>query len=91
MNRDRLNSVPYFAATTGAFAALDGIQSMPAEQQIAGVALLFAEMCVGIGLDPSELLNQSARRALVALNSDGLTHRTEMRSLKAYVKGELAT
>jgi hypothetical protein len=90
MNRDLLNSVPYYAATTAAFAALDGIQSMPPAQQLAGVALLFTEMCDGVGIDPSEIIDQSRRRARNALSADSLTQRTEMKSLKAYVKGELA-
>lgn len=90
MDRDQLNSVPYFGATTAAFAALDGIQSMLPAQQVIGVAMLFTEFCDGLGLNPSELIDQSRRRAAIALNSDAITHRTEMRSLKAYVKGELA-
>lgn len=90
MDRDRLHSLPYFAATNSAFAALDGIQSMPPEQQVGGVAVLFTEFCDGLGLDPSEVIDQSRRRAAAAINSDAITQRTEMKALRAYIKGELA-
>lgn len=85
MDRDVLHSLHCHAATTGAYAALDGIQGLRPEQQVAGIALLFTEMCEGLSLDPSDLINQSQRRA----RDDDNFAQTEMRSLRAYIQGEL--
>lgn len=85
MNRDRLHSLHCHAATTGAFAALDGIQVMPPEQQVAGTAMLFVAMADELGLDPSELIDQARRR----MKDDDTFAQTEVKSLRAYIQGEL--
>lgn len=90
MNRDQLHNLDAWTAVRAAFAALDGIQALAPIHQVVGVALLFTAMCDGLGIDPSEIINQSRRRAVDSLNDDGLTQRTEMRALNAYVQGELA-
>jgi hypothetical protein len=90
VNRDVLNSVPAYDSVRGAYAALSGIDTLPPEVQVTGVAILFNEIATGLGLDPSELLNQAQRRADFVSQSDAITQRTEVASLRAYVKGELA-
>jgi hypothetical protein len=90
MNRDILNSVPAHVAVQGAYALLDALQGLPKSVQITGAAVLFNEIARGINADPSELLNQAQRRADFVSQSDVITQRTEVRSLRAYVKGELA-
>jgi hypothetical protein len=74
----------------GAYALLDALQGLPKSVQITGAAVLFNEIARGINADPSELLNQAQRRADFVSQSDVITQRTEVRSLRAYVKGELA-
>lgn len=87
MSNDRINSVPALAAVQAAYAAVTAVQHLTAEEQVAGIALLFFEMVRGTGISPmGNLMSASLRRS-----SDADSYyTTEIRALRAYIKDELA-
>lgn len=58
---DRINSMPALEAVRGAALALDRLQSETPEVQVMGTAVLLRTMCLGAGLDISEVLNKAER------------------------------
>lgn len=58
---------------------------MRPEEQVAGVAVLFAAMCEGLSLNPSQVIDASYRRMSV----DDTFHKREVKALRDYVQGEL--
>jgi hypothetical protein len=85
MNNDKLNSVGPLAAVQSAYAAITAIQHLPAEDQVAGVALLFTTIVEELKLNPYQIIGASVRRAK---DSDSY-YTTEIRALRAYIQGEL--
>lgn len=85
MNPDSRNNVKPFPALHAAFTALDGVQSLPPHMQVVGVAVLFREMCIRLGLDKAQVLNAAERIA-----HDADSHYTHhLRALHAYIDNEL--
>lgn len=89
MDRDAYHSVPASSAVSCAYACLNTLQGYRPEVQVAGVAVLFNEIAQGLGMDPTALMEHAQRRADFTSQSDVITQRTEVRSIRAYVKGEL--
>lgn len=85
MNTDKLHSVPPLNAVQAAYAAVTAIQHLPAEEQVAGVALLFNTIVTELNLSPLTLIGAAARRAK---DADSY-YTTEIRALRAYVRDEL--
>ena len=74
-----------FPALHAAFTALDGVQALPPHLQVIGLAVLFREMCVRLGLDISQVLNAAERIA-----HDADSHYTpHLRALHAYIDNEI--
>lgn len=84
--RDQLHAVSAPRAVQVALQALDGIQGENPGEQVAGVFLLAYTMAVRLGLDVSELFNQSQRR----FDHADTYYRREAAALFAYMTGELA-
>lgn len=61
LDRDRLFMIPQGKAAAAAYEALFPIQSASAEEQLAGVALLFAAFTERCGVDPEELYTLGRR------------------------------
>jgi hypothetical protein len=85
MNIDRLNSLNPHAALQAAYLCIDSLQQFPAEQQIAGAAVLFNSLCEVLRLCPSELINKAQR---MTKDADGFYTR-EAKAMTEYVKSEL--
>lgn len=85
MNNDARNSVGRFPALQAAFVALDGVQSLPPHLQVVGIAVLFREMCLRLGLDKAQVLN-AAERVSHDANSHFGQH---MQALHSYIDNEL--
>jgi hypothetical protein len=85
LNTDKLNSVPPLAAVQAAYSAISSIQHLPAEEQVAGVALLFTTMVSELGISPLTIIGASQRRAK---DADSY-YTTEIRALRAYINGEI--
>jgi hypothetical protein len=83
--RQQLPNVSAPHAVSVAFQALDGIQREQAGAQVAGVFFLAYVMAQQLGLDVSDLFNQSQRRY-----DDANTYfKREAQALSDYVNGEL--
>jgi hypothetical protein len=83
--RDELAAVPAEPSVRAAIAALDGIQTLPRAEQVAGVFVLAHVLTNQLGLDVSDLMQQSQRRYDFA---KFLGYR-EGQALTDYVNGEL--
>lgn len=68
-----------------AFCAIDGMQQFTAGEQVAGLAFLFHVITQQLGLNVSNLLNQSQRR----FDDINQPFKREAQALSDYVNGEL--
>lgn len=84
--KDQIPFVPASEATRCAYACLDVVQSERPPAFVAGVALLFTQMCASLGLDPSQMIDASNRR----INHDDTFHKRELKAMNDFFKGELA-
>jgi hypothetical protein len=82
---NQLPQVSAPAAVEAAFMAVSAVQTMPAGQQVAGVFLLARVMAQQLGLDVSNLFQQSDRR----LKDANTYFKREAQALSDYVNGEL--
>jgi len=85
LNRDALFSVNARYAVHAAYAALDGAQSLPKSLQVAGIAVLFHEVCDVLQLDPSQLLDMARR---VRRDAE-LNYSLEAKALRDYIQHEI--
>jgi hypothetical protein len=81
----QLPHVPAQAAVQVALAAVDAIQQFQPGEQVAGAAFLFRVMAQQLGLDVSDLMQQSQRRYDFA----DTYFKREAQALSDYVNGEL--
>jgi hypothetical protein len=82
------NQLPYVSADKAvqvALNAIDVIQGYGPGEQVAGVAFLFRLMTQQLGLDVSDLMNQSQRR----YDFVDTYFKREAQALSDYVNGEL--
>lgn len=84
MNTDQLSMVPAWHTVQTAYAAVSSMQESPAPQRVMGAALLFNELCSGLGLDPSQMLDAARRVARHAEDH----HSVEIRGLRTYIRKE---
>lgn len=93
MNRDALNSVSPHQAAQVAFLAVDAIQELPGEVQVAGISLLFLMLSKRMGMSPrevSEAIEQAGRRLEDALRPDPNNKPGDIvRALREYLKEDL--
>jgi triphosphoribosyl-dephospho-CoA synthetase len=82
---NQLPTVSASDAVEAAFLAVSAIQTMPAGKQVAGVFLLARVIAQQLGLDVSDLFNQSDRR----LKEANTFYKREAQALSDYVNGEL--
>lgn len=82
--QDQIGFVPAETAVRSAFAALNGIQSDPFAHRVAGISLLFTQMCDVLNLDPSQLIDASRRRA----KHDDTFFKREVKALTDYFQNE---
>ena len=83
--RNELPHVPAQVAVQVAFNAIDMVQGSRPGEQVAGVALLLYVMAQQLGLNVSDLMNQSQRRF-----DDANTYfKREAQALSDYINGEL--
>jgi hypothetical protein len=81
---DQLPHVPATKAVEVAFQMIDTVQHEHPGAQVAGAALLLYVMCQQLGLDVSELMNQSQRR----FDKANTFFRREAQAMSDYVNGE---
>jgi hypothetical protein len=86
VNRDQLSMVPARQTIQTAYAALSGAQSEPPAQQVMAYAVLFAEACQVLRLDPSQALDAARRVTRHAEDNYSL----ELRALRQFITQELA-
>lgn len=84
MNNDQLFMVPAWHTVQTAYQAVDAMQSSPAPQRVMGAALLFSELCRGLGLDPGQMLDAARRVTTVAQDH----HSVELGALRSYIRKE---
>ena len=84
--KDLIPLVPAGEATRVAYALLDVVQTEKPPSFVAGVSLLFTQMCQSLGLDPSQLIDASRRR----INHDDTAYKREIKAMDDFFKGELA-
>ena len=83
LNKDKLYMLPRDRAAVVAHETLDPINSRPAHEQLAGVALLFAVLCSRFNVDPEDMHTFAKR----LLDEDQQFHRkgnAQMDALIAY-------
>lgn len=82
------NSIPFVSAPQAqeaGYAALSAVQHLTPAEQVAGVWYLAYLIAQQRGLDPSDLMNQSQRRADKAKE----THLAEFQAFTDYINKEL--
>lgn len=77
--------VPARLTIQSAYAALDGAQSHPKPMQVMGITVLFVEVCKGLRLDPSEMLDKARRLTRHAEEH----YSVELKALADYIQKEL--
>lgn len=82
---DQLPFVEPRKTIQAAYGALSAVQDESPGVQLGASAVLFLALVEELNLDVSQVLNQAKRIA----TDDDTFYRTEMRSLKAYIQGEL--
>lgn len=80
-----LPNVPAQVAVQSAYAAVSAVQHLRPEEQAAGVFLLAYVMAQQLGLDVSEVFNQSQRRFDFA----NTVFKREAQALSDYINGEM--
>jgi len=83
--RNELPHVPAQVAVQAALNVLDNVQGMRPGEQVAGVFFLAYVMAQQLGLNVSEVFNQSQRR----YDDANTYHKREAQALSDYVNGEL--
>ena len=81
----QLPHVPAAVAVAAALTALDGVQTRPPGEVVAGVFFLAYVIAQQLGLNVSELMNQSQRR----FDDVNTYYKREAQALSDYVNGEL--
>lgn len=85
LDRDKLSMVPRKAAADAATLALFQLQDiMVPEEQVLGVGVLFATMCLRCGLDPSDL-HAMAKRVLNAPDEGDVPTSNSLQVLRDFV------
>lgn len=82
---DNLSFTNPHDAVTAAYAQVSATQTMAPHLQVAGAAVLFTNLCAGLDLNPSEVINKAQR-----LTADADTfYTTTIRALREYIKQEI--
>jgi len=82
---DKLSFTNPHDAVTAAYQQVSATQTMAPNLQVAGAAVLFINLCEGLGLNPSEVINKAQR-----LTTDADTfYTTTIRALREYIKQEI--
>lgn len=85
LDRDKLSMVPRDAAARAAHLALFQLQDiMVPEEQVLGVGVLFAAMCLRCGVDPSDLFSMGKRVLLAPEDGDRPTDNS-LQSLRDFL------